>query len=397
MAIWYKCAKMKNFPPWKKLLFSICLLLISLLIGYGLTVTGRAWSLYSYAKGLSRGWRSPAYRSDPELGWVPMPGARSAHAFPTGPDIPMQFDADGFRIPVGEQRPNRRSRPLILALGCSLTYGDACAAEDTFPHKVAQALGGTELNAGVCSYGLAQMMLLAERLIPQYSPDYVLIQYSPWLFDRATAHFAPTYFSYASSPFFADTHAGGVEIRPPVFSNYDLDLSPWRVSRRGPLDFMSFLLRGALPLFVHDDLSILSYRARCAAGLIKKPTRNRGAVLKIAYGRMQALCSQNKSLPLIVILGNSSAAVPVPDELRELGMPLVNAHAALISSLSEPTDDAYGRAYGHFRGSPPVCVDGHPNPRAHTLIAESIVDHIRALQPLTRKKQNGAQQTNPSD
>lgn len=369
---------MKNLSLRKKLLFSICLLLIPLLIAYGLTIVYRARPLYSYAKGHSRGWRSPVYRSDPELGWVPIPGTRSAHTFPVGPDIPMQFDAEGFRIPVGEQRTDR-SRPLVLALGCSFTYGDACLAEDTFPHKVAQSLGGTELNAGVCSYGLAQIMLLAERLIPRYSPDYVLIQYSPWLFDRTTTHFAPTYFSYAFNPFFADTHAGGVEVCPPVFSNYDVDLSPWRNSRRGPLDFASFLLRGALPLFVHNDISILSYRVRCAAGLIKKPTRNRGEVLKIVYGRIQALCSQNKSHPLIVILGNSSAEVPVPEELREVGMPLVNAHASLVSSLSESTDDAYRRAYGHFRGSPPVCVDGHPNPRAHTLIAESIVHNICAM------------------
>jgi hypothetical protein len=369
---------MKNLSLWKKLLFPMCLLLIPLLIAYGLTIAYRARPLYSYAKGHSRGWRNPVYRSDPVLGWVPIPGIRSAHTFPVGPDIPMQFDAEGFRIPVGEQKADR-SRPLILALGCSFTYGDACLAEDTFPHKVAQSLGGTELNAGVCSYGLAQMMVLAERLIPQYSPDYVLIQYSPWLFDRAATHFAPTYFSYAPSPFFADTHTGGVELCPPVFSIYDIDLSPWRASRRGPLDFASFLLRRALPLFIHDDVSIFSYRVRRAMGLIKNPTGNRSEVLKIVYGRIQALCSQNKSSPLIIILGDSSAEVPVPDELRALGMPLVNAHAALIAALAEPTDDAYRQAYAHFRGSPPVCVDGHPNPHAHTLIAESIVDRIRAM------------------
>lgn len=367
---------LSNLSLWKKLLFPICLSLIALLTAYGLTVVCRARPLYSYAKGHSRGWRSPVYRPDPELGWVPIPGARSAHTFPVGPDIPMQFDADGFRIPVGEQRADR-SRPLVLALGDSFTYGDACLAEDTFPRKVAQSLGGTELNAGVCSYGLAQMMLLAERLIPRYSPDYVLIQYSPWLFDRAATHFAPTYFSYGANPFFADTHTGSVKMRRPVFSGYVIDLSPWRALPRGPFDFASFLLHGALPLFVHDDISILSYRARRAIGLIKQPTKNRSEVLKTVYGRIQALCAQNGSFPLIVILGNSSAEVPVPEELRELGMPLVNAHASLISALPEATDDAYRRAYGHFRGSPPICVDGHPNPRAHALIAESVVYHIR--------------------
>lgn len=369
---------MKDLSFRKKLLFSICLLLIPLLMVYGLSVLYRAKPFYSYAKNPSRGWRSPVYCPDPKLGWVPIPGIRSAHTFPTGPDIPMGFDADGFRIPVNGQTTGRK-KPLVLALGDSFTYGDACLAEDTFPHKVAQSLGGTELNAGVCSYGLAQMMLLAERLIPQYSPDYVLIQYSPWLFDRAATHFAPTYFSYAPNPFFADTPAGGLEICPPVFSSCDIDLSPWRASRKGPLDFASFLLRRALPLFIHNDVNILSYRARSALGLIKKPSGNRGEVLKTAYGRILALCSQNKSSPLIIILGNSSAVVPVPDELRALGMPLVNAHASLISSLAEPTDNAYRQAYAHFRGSPPVCVDGHPNPRAHTLIAKAVVDYIRAI------------------
>lgn len=380
---------MKNLSLLKKLLFSTCLLLIPLLIAYGLTGAYRAQALYSYAKGQSRGWRNPVYRSDPKLGWVPVPGARSAHTFPVGPDIPMQFDSEGFRVPIGEQRANR-SRPLILALGCSFTYGDACLAEDTFPHKVAQALGGTELNAGVCSYGLAQMMLLAERLVPQYSPDYVLIQYSPWLFDRAVVHLAPIRFSYACNPFFADTPAGGVEICPPVFSTCDIDLSQWRASQRGPLDFSSFFLRRALPLFVHNDVSILSYRARRAMGFIKKPTRNRGEVLRFVYGRIRDLCSQNGSLPLIVILGDSPAEVSIPNEIRELGMPIINAHASLISSLPEPTDNAYSRAYAHFNGSPPICVDGHPNPRAHTLIAESIIYHIRALPPLPLKNKNNA-------
>lgn len=368
---------MKNISLRKKLLFSIGLSLLALLIAYGLIVTYRAQSLYAYAKGHSRGWLTPVFRSDPALGWTPMPGISSAHTFPIGPDIPTQFDTDGFRIPAGQQG-TKRNRPLILAIGCSFTYGDACLAEDTFAHKVAQSLGGTELNAGVCSYGLAQMMLRAEQLIPRYTPDYVLIQYSPWLVDRATIHFAPTYFAYAFNPFFADTPAGGVEICPPAFSNYDVDLSPWRASPKGPLDFLSFLLRRATPLLLHDDASILSYRARCAMGLIKPPAKNRGAVLKTAYRRIQALCAQNKARPLIVVLGDSSAEIPIPKELSDLGMPMVNAHALLIADLPKPTAEAYHQAYGHFRGSPPVCVDGHPNPYAHTLIAKAIVDYIRA-------------------
>lgn len=37
---------------------------------------------------------------------------------------------------------------------------------------------------------------------------------------------------------------------------------------------------------------------------------------------------------------------------------------------------AYRNAYGHFRGTPPVFVDPHPNTRAHALIAAEIVKAI---------------------
>ncbi|MCX6357372.1 MAG: hypothetical protein NT045_05790 [Candidatus Aureabacteria bacterium] len=257
---------------------------------------------------------------------------------------------------------------------------------------VAESLGGTELNAGVCSYGLAQMLLLAERLIPDYSPDYVLVQYSPWLVDRATSHFAPTYYSYAPNPFFADAPSGRVELQPPVFLPYDIDLSPWRSSERGILDFTSFLFRAALPLFVHDDVNMLQYRVRLAVGQIKKPTTNRTEVVRTVYGRMQSLCSEHGAALLVVVLGSSSEAVSIPDELRELGIPTVDAHAALLSSLSESGTNDYITAYGHFRGSPPVLVDKHPNPRAHALIAKVIIDSISAVRNSMQHSSEDAQQ-----
>jgi hypothetical protein len=386
----------KKTRAWKQLLFFGCTLILLLGIVYALLFAYRSQRLYAYVKSQSRGWRTPAYCKDAELGWSPIPGVRSAHTFPIGPDIPMQFDDDGFRVPVGEQRKDR-GRPLILALGCSFTYGDACYAEETFPHKVAGLLGGTELNAGGCSYGLAQMLLLAERLIPKYSPDYVIVQYSPWLVDRATAHFAPSYFSKAPNPFFADTHTGQVELQPPVFQRYDIDLSPWRTSERGVLEFTSFLFRAALPLFVHDDARYLLYRFRLAVGQVHEPTKNRTEVVRTVYGRIQALCSECGAIPVVVVLGYKIEPVPIPPELLETGLPVADAQALLLSSLPESTEIAYGAAYRHFRGSPPVCVDDHPNDRAHTLIAESIVDCIRSLPRQTQLHREAARKEDVLD
>lgn len=383
---------MKKLSKRKKIRFTICLSILFIAVAYGSTIAYRAWQLYSYAKGQTRDWYRRAHQYDAELGWAPIPGAESAHVFPVGPSVPMRYDENGFRVPCGDSRPSWR-RPLLLALGCSFTYGDACLAEDTFPHKVAASLGGTEINAGVCSYGLAHMMILAERLIPKYEPEYVLLQYSPWLLPRATTYFAPTYFSYWPAPFFADSNGAALFIQPPVFSGYFVDLSPWRGTKRSPMDFLSFLFRTGVPLSLHDDFSILLFHARSAMGLIPQPTTKYNKVLATVYGAIRSTCSKYSSIPLLVVLGNSSKPVPLPPKISALGIDVVNAHAALLAALPAPTKNSYREAYGHFRGSPPVYVDGHPNPHAHTVIAEAILRSIRALPVPARRSQKQVQQS----
>ena len=176
-------------------------LLLMLILGYTTSLAIRSAKIHHRLSTPSRGWSRPAHRPDPDLGFAPIPGARSAHTFPIGPDIPMAYNKDGFRVPVGATSRNRPG-PRILFLGCSYTYGDACLAEETFPHKVAQAVGGTELNAGRCSYGLAQMLLLAEDLIPKHRPDLLVVQYSPWLVNRAITPYAPAWLGTLPVPYF---------------------------------------------------------------------------------------------------------------------------------------------------------------------------------------------------
>jgi hypothetical protein len=111
----------------------------------------QAYSIYGYVKTSQRGWSGKVHRADAELGFAPIPNARGAHVFPIGPDIPMRYDENGFRVPVTESSASSNQRPLILALGCSFTYGDATPAEETSPYLVGQYLRGTVKNAEVCS------------------------------------------------------------------------------------------------------------------------------------------------------------------------------------------------------------------------------------------------------
>ena len=54
----------------------------------------------------------------------------------------------------------------------------------------------------------------------------------------------------------------------------------------------------------------------------------------------------------------------------------VRAQEALNRLVPEATKDAYQRRFAHWRGSPPELVDTHPNPAAHAVIADEVVNAI---------------------
>src|SRR5215470_8398141 len=191
---------MKSHPFGRKqrIVFRLIVLLIPIVATstlYFVYTARRTHALYFYVKTNQRGWRGLVYRWDAELGFAPIANSVGAETFPTGDEIPARFDQDGFRIPLDDAKNTTRGQhPSVLTLGCSFTYGAAARAEDTYPYLVGQNLGGSAHNAAVSSYGLSQMLILARRLVPAQKPDYLLVQYSPWLVSRALDPFAPTYF-----------------------------------------------------------------------------------------------------------------------------------------------------------------------------------------------------------
>src|SRR5438477_520125 len=161
-------------PPrtsWKrKIAISLVSLVVFAAIGYGVSLVSRTRGLYSEVKSGWRGWTGHVHGSDPELGLKLVPNGRGAETFAIGPDVPSRVDARGFRVPLDAPESPQKKRPIVLALGCSFTFGAACVAEDSFAWRVAQRLDGTCLNSGVCGAGAAQMLVLARRLIPEYKP-----------------------------------------------------------------------------------------------------------------------------------------------------------------------------------------------------------------------------------
>ena len=360
----------------KKLAFSFFVWCLAVLILYASSLVIRSYRLYGRLKTSQRGWAVQIHQPDAELGFRPIPNVESAELFPIGDAVPTRFDKRGFRVPTQASEPANPDGPLILAMGCSFTYGAACRAEETFSYLLAQRLHGRSINAGVCSYGLTQILLRARQIIPQFRPDIVIVQYSPWLVDRTMETYAPTYFGRQPVPYFAKKSDGSLAIEPPVFSPSVIDPRAYRTTPRSISDYGSFLAQAALPLFLHDDVlaSLTWFKQRLR--IIPPPTDDRQAIVDLAYGELDRLCRDFHAELIIVILDERVPPDPRESLVAASHATIVDAHAKLIARLPVPDQLTFQRFYALWRGDPPILVDHHPNSRTHEIIADEIMQAI---------------------
>ena len=342
---------------------------------YFATVVHRTAGAYAALK-RGEGWTGRIYEADPELGFRLVPGSIGTQEFRSGRSLGVRVDARGFRVPleapeVPASRDGRRT--VVLALGSSETFGFGCAAEDAFPFLVAKRLDAECLDAACPSYGLAQVLVLARRLIPIHRPDIVLFQHSPWLADRSLRDTAPSLLQSVATPYF-ESGAGGIALAPPMFRSmlFDLPVERYLRSPRGTLDSLGFLARVGAPLLVHDDAARGLVWVR--SGERRPPTAE--AVAALVHADVAELCERSGALLVYVEIGKSCAPVEIESGARRPGVLVVDARAALCADL-DPTDrGAYYRKYARFEGDPPALEDAHPNEIAHARIAGAIVDAV---------------------
>jgi hypothetical protein len=332
-----------------------------------------------------QGWKGNIHAAHPQLGDAPVPNARGSQVFQSGPDIPTWSDEDGFRVPV-DAPASSHPRPLILALGCSVTYGYSTRAEDAYPFLVGRSLNGTSKNAGVSGYGLCQMFLLAQKLLPALKPDYLLVQYSPWLVDRAQTPFQELHIGRIPTPYFyeKDSHFA---IHPPVYSAKVFDFPFDRyVNAQGKWsDGWSFYWKVSVPLSVIDGFNRLKYSLYRGIGAIPKPTGSREGLITYVYNEINAIARENGAQTVIVVLGDDATPVKLNEQWFPSDALVVNAHDSLLKRLPLINAENYLKEYAHWRGSPPVVVDAHPNERAHRVITDAIVSAIRKSERTTKE------------
>jgi len=102
---------------------------------------------------------------DSVLGFIGIPNYRSPK---------FNYDEHAFRITPAPPGVTLKEPP-ILAVGGSVTLGFGLADDETFPSQLQSMIGRRVINAGMDGYGLDQMILRAEVVVPQVKPAAIVV------------------------------------------------------------------------------------------------------------------------------------------------------------------------------------------------------------------------------
>jgi hypothetical protein len=104
---------------------------------------------------------------DPNLGFIARPG------FSYGG---LHYDERGLRVtPTPEGI--ALSRPPILVVGDSYAHGDEVADDETWAARLQPLTGRVVINAALSGYGIDQMVLRAESLVPEVKPAAIVLSF----------------------------------------------------------------------------------------------------------------------------------------------------------------------------------------------------------------------------
>jgi hypothetical protein len=327
----------------------------------------------------STGWIGSVHKLDAALGYVPIPCSNGMTILSKDVKIPVYYDCNGFRIASvgspGQLGSPRSHVDSLLALGCSFTFGFGVPSEHTYCSQLAKKMGVSPLNAGRCSYGLAEMVTLARQIIPAFKPKTVLVQYSPWLVDRSRLRYAPSFFGLLPHPYFVSGPEGSIKIHRPDFMSaiFDLDFEVFRHSHHTFGDFLNFSLSRKFPSIAHDLLHSSLVRLKESLALVPTPEQDTEKIVRSAYLEIESICSRHGSNMVIVVLGMDNTLTIVPESFKKLKSKMVDSQAVLIDRLKTSSMEEYAKAYYHWGKNPSAIIDRHPNIHAHEIIAESVL------------------------
>lgn len=168
-------------PMWKRPLYALVVLVVAAALAEGaarlFVPEERLQLLANPTEGHPNADVPDVFAYDADLFWVLRPNLRlEANAF-----WKVRTNALGLRSDT--EVPVAKTKPRVLCLGDSCTYGLGVTGGDAWPSHLADAY--ESINAGVPGYSSFQGTRYLERLTPQLAPDCVVIDFgandgNPW-------------------------------------------------------------------------------------------------------------------------------------------------------------------------------------------------------------------------
>lgn len=305
--------------------------------------------------------------------------------------VPIQLDNEGFRISLKSK--NIDSDTLMMFLGCSFTWGDYSLAEENYPSQTVDLLKYKSLNCGTNAYGLAQMLILAERKILQHHPKIVSVQYSPWLADRARFMFFPSAYGVMPFPFVTKDAESKFYIHQPFFcsSLYNPDYKYYKTSPKSFADKFSFFFKVGIPVAIIDSWKQRIAQWKMVLGILPTAEPDNQKIEKYVYERIYELCKQNGAKLVVLNLGGfgySNEQRLSNHYDRKYFQKTMNSE--MVKNVTFIDADSVFRAeikpnenyskyvhWGKVNKTDSLIYDNHPNPLAHKIITNTLAEGIK--------------------
>jgi hypothetical protein len=289
---------------------------------------------------------------DRDIGFVLRPHA-AFEAIGTDVSYRVVADGRGARVSrIGEESPDH---PDLLFIGDSFTFGAGVENEETFAVRTGAALGMTETNVALGSYGTTQAVQLLERHAG-LRPRYVIYAIIGDTLRRNLAACAPSYYPFCLDYSYVAFDAHGTPwLAPPRSNGVNRMLVHARAQSEG-LDPLTWLMHG---LDVIRGLVL----ARMSDLNASDSERQRRA-LAYLLSRMNA---DAKEIGAVLIV------MYVPYRNPQQAPPLMVDLAARLDFRWLDLTDAFIAA----RSEALYIADGHPSAAGHALIARKLAALIQ--------------------
>lgn len=319
---------------------------------------------------------------DSQNNWRGRPNATGFYHYNIGDSIYGKseciFDSLGNRnVPTNLRL---HTDTLDLFIGCSYSFGSMLKGEEGYPYLVSKSLNHSFMNASMGAYGLAQMQMRLDSLLPAHRFRYVFIQVSPWLAERSM-RFSGIYSRGYPPTHYYSREDGQIKLMPVAYEFFDLtNLGTWQGQSRSYTDRLRFYATNGFRLQVTGYVKMRIAWLKSNLGLIPKPMKDKLELEKYFYDRAISAVRENGAIPVLVRLNLNDADSTIPELKRHL-----EGKAILIDT--EPRLDSVAKAMGESRrnlfhiyvekNGKKIYYDSHPNSFANQLIADEVLSKIR--------------------